>query len=454
MKKCLYISILMAVAALFSSCEQEYTAGTDWGNLEIFRGYMQFSTEVSSRAQLATNMRGKTFGVIGYQYEKTTDWGTKKPLAVPMTDFYDQSVNCNAQNGVCTYDVDDDDTNGDQFKQWEESHYSFFAYYPYNAKGVTLSVPTATNTPTLTFKYPWISKSGRIPVYYDENNNDMYDLMTAEDIDCDGSKNVKLDFQHRLFALEILANNYNETEYKYLYDTSKPVWVYKVDTDGNIILENGNPVIDTDANGNPIQDENPDGTPKYEILKDANGNYVYDLDKNGNKQIVKDASTTINRLSVTISGLQYDTMTIPLSKRSEEPEYISRVNSTNTTIGSKVFDIQDIDLTIPAFNEPIYDEETGKVIAGNGVATSISKMGASNQNGYLMFIPQEEPLEFELLWKEIDGAQSVDRKITSTVKFEEGYLYQLIVNFVGSGITIHLIRAGAWDDRTVTHTFE
>ena len=38
--------------------------------------------------------------------------------------------------------------------------------------------------------------------------------------------------------------------------------------------------------------------------------------------------------------------------------------------------------------------------------------------------------------------------------FEEGYLYQLVVNFVGSGITIHLIRAGAWTDETVYHTFE
>ena len=440
----------MAVAALFSSCEQEYTAGTDWGDWEIFRGYMQFSTEVSSRAQLATSMRGRDFGVIGFQYEKTTDWGTAKVLATPMKDFFNQKVVCNENTGVCSYDVDNAQ-NGEQYKQWEENHYSFFAYSPFNGAGITLSNNSATNTPTLTYKYPW-SSSSKFPVYFDTTDSSMYDLMTAEDIDCDGSRNVKFDFKHRIYALEILANNYNETDLKYVYDTTKPVWVYEVDSDGNIkVDDDGNPIIATEK-GQPIQDTNPDGTPKYEIMRDAQGNYVYELDEDDNRIVLKDAATTISDLSVTISGLQYESMTIPLSKRSEEPEYISR-NKPATAFAAKQFEIQDVDLIIPAFNVPEYDDD-GNIIAGNGIAKSISKMGASNHNGYLMLIPQDEPLEFELFWKEIDGAQGIDRKITSTVKFEEGYLYQLIVNFVGSGITIHLIRAGAWTDETVYHTFE
>ena len=453
MKK-VYISIIIILAALFSSCEQEHTTDSNWGNWDIFRGYMQFSTEVSSRAQLVTSMRGKTFGVIGYQYEKTTDWGTKKPLAVPMSDFYNQKVECGATGG-CTYDIDPNKENN-QFKQWEDNHYSFFAYYPYGAKGVTLSEKTATNTPTLTYKYPWLeleSAGEAINVYSTLFDGYMVDLMTSEDIDCDGSKNVDFDFKHRLFAIEVLANNYNETEFKYVYDETKPVWVYETDESGNYILDDaGNPIIKVE-DGKPVQDTNPDGTPKYEIKRDENGNYVYELDEKGNKIVVgESASTTIQNLSVTISGLQYDSMTIPLSKHADEPAYIKR---NEAKLNSTQFNIQDTRvLTIPAFNEPVYDAETGKVIAGNGIATSISKMGSSNNNGYLMFIPQDEPLEFELFWKEIDGAQGIDRKITSTVKFEEGYLYQLIVNFVGSGITIHLIRAGAWDDRTVIHTFE
>ena len=452
MKKSLYIPILVAFAVALTSCEQEYTQSTNWGDWEIFRGYMQFSTEVSSRAQLATSMRGRDFGVIGFQYEKTTNWGTAKVLATPMDDFFNQYVVCNGSTGVCSYDVDNAQ-NGEQYKQWEENHYSFFAYSPYNNRtGITLSSNTATNTPTLTFKYPWISKS-RIPVYDDTEDSSIYDLMTAEDIDCDGSRNVKFNFKHRLFALEILANNYNETEFKYVYDTTKPVWVYEVDTDGNIVLDgDGNPIIATEK-GQPIQDTNPDGTPKYEIMKDANGNYVYELDENGDRIVLKDAATSIKNLSVTISGLQYDTMTIPLSKRSEEPEYIARSNSSATPIASKQFDIQDVELSIPAFNVPEYDDD-GNIIAGNGIAKSISKMGASNHHGYLMLIPQNEPLTFELFWSEIEGSQGIDREITSTVKFEEGYLYQLVVNFVGSGITIHLIRAGAWTDETVYHTFE
>ena len=416
---------------------------------------MQFSTEVSTRAQLATSMRGRDFGVIGYQFSSTTDWGAAKPLSSPST-FYNQRISCAAATGICTYDVDNT-KDGDQFKQWEDNHYAFFAYYPHNGNGITLSSATATNTPTLTYKYPWLTKN-TVPVYDESMDSQMYDLMTAEDIDCDGSDNVKFDFKHRLFALEVLANNYNETVFEYVYDTTKPVYKYEVDKNGNIVVDaDGNPVFATDADGNKIQDTNPDGTPKYEIMRDENGNYVYATDENSEREdkriVIKDAATSISDLSITISGLQYESMTIPLSMREGEPEFISRYHNTSNPIGSKKFDIQDVDVSIPAFNDPIYDDH-GNIIAGNGIATSISKMGTSNHKGYLMFIPQEEPLEFELLWKEIDAAQGIDRKITSTVQFEAGYLYQLVVNFVGSGITIHLIRAGAWDEEKVYHTFE
>lgn len=411
---------------------------------------MQFSTEVSTRAQLATNMRGKDFGVIGFQYSSTTDWGTAKPTATPMTDFFDQKVSCGSQ-GTCTYDVDGT-KDGDQYKQWEENKYAFFAYYPYGREGIELSNSSLSNTPYLTYTYPWADRT-RVSVYDSTNDYGMYDLMTAEDIDCDGSRNVKLDFKHRLFAIEILANNYNETQFQYVYDETKPVWEYVTD-------ENGKQVIKTDENGNKVQAKNEDGTLKYEILLDENGHKVIATDEDGNKIILKDkdgnlldATTSISNLSVEISGLQYSAITIPMSKQPGEKQYISRTDPEGIKGNTVEFDIQDVELTIPAFNDPEYDDN-GKIIAGDGIAKSISKLGTSSKNGYLMLIPQDEPIKFSLWWREIEPEQSIDRTIEPTVKFEPGYLYQLIVNFIGSGITVHLIKVGAWDDLPVYHTFE
>lgn len=463
MKRGFIISILAISALFLASCEKEPVLQQGDGNYyPIFRGYMQFSTEVSTRAQLATNMRGKDFGVIGYQYSSTSNWGAANTTTIPMADFFNQKVSCSAQ-GSCTYDVDGTMT-GDQYKLWEDSKYTFFAYHPYNGNGngITLSSKTAADTPLLIYTYPWVGED-RIPIYSSAYDASMYDLMTAEDIDCDGSRNVKFDFKHRLFALEVLANNYNETQFQYVYDTTKPVWEYEKDDEGNILMDDdGNPIIKVDASGNKIQATNEDGTPKYEILLDENGHKVIATDADGNKIILKDkdgnlldATVEISDLSVEISGLQYSSMTIPLTTQSGKANYIERNDSGDKVKGKTIqFDIQNVDLKIPAFNDPVYDDETGKVIAGDGVATSISKKGTTRKNGYLMFIPQDEPITFSLLWHEITGVQGIDRTIESTVKFEPGYLYQLIVNFIGSGITIHLIKVGAWDDQTVYHTFE
>lgn len=422
---------------------------------------MQFSTEVSTRAQLATNMRGKDFGVIGFQYSSTTDWGTAKSTATPMTDFFNQKVSCGSQ-GTCTYDVDNNKQNGDQYKQWEKNKYAFFAYYPYGRNDITLSSNTAANTPSLTYTYPWTNRN-RVSVWDPENDSGMYDLMTAEDLDCDGSRNVKLDFKHRLFAIEILANNYNETQFQYVYDTTKPVWEYVTDADGKILVgDDGKPIIKTDpVTGEKVQAKNEDGTLKYEILLDKNGHKVIATDADGNKIILTDPETgkpldatkSVSDLSVDISGLQYSSISIPMSKQPGEKMYISRTDPKSIKGKTIQFDIQDVDLTIPAFNDPEYDDN-GKIIAGDGIAKSISKLGTTSKNGYLMFIPQDEPITFSLKWNEITNVESIDRTIESTVKFEPGYLYQLIVNFVGSGITVHLIKVGAWDDQPVYHTFE
>ena len=385
---------LLAAVLLAISCEQIEQPSINLGELPIHRGYMQFSTGVSSRAQLATDMKGKSFGVLGYQYSSTTNWATAKPVTAPNT-FYNLEVAC-ADNGTCSYDAYPDSDKS--LKEWEEANYSFFAYHPYGGTGVSLSSESTTNTPTLTYTYGWLNPTnqdgwfvtdfqtmdnkGNIKKFNVVNLCDssapVYDVMTAEAIDVNGRGNgtVGLNFKHRMFALEVLANNYNE---------------------------------------------NTEGT--------------------------YDARQSITGLVLTLNGLQHRTMTIPMSMQSGEaaPVY------NGTAPGTRSFLISDPVQTVivPAFNE-IYEGR------GEGIATSVSKLGGRNGNaGYLMLIPQTTGLSGSLNWNQLSNFPgTISTEFSSNIEFKAGKLYQLYINYVGSGITIALIEAGAWDIHDVEHKFE
>lgn len=376
----------------------------DNGKLPIHYGYMQFSTDVSTRAQLVTDMKGKSFGVLGYQYSPTTNWATAKPIALPSV-FYNQMVSC-GENGTCSYDAYPLDSDK-SLKEWEEGNYSFFAYHPYtdnnNNTGITLSTSTTTNTPTLTYTYPWLNGTGKSWFISDfgtvalqkestpqnitvdvvnlcDASAPVYDVMTAEAIDVNGRGNgtVNMDFKHRMFALEVLANNYNE---------------------------------------------NSEGT--------------------------HDARQSITSLVLTLNGLQHRTMTIPLSMQGDEadPVYGGAAPGTRSFL---ITDPYKGGIEIPAFNEVTEDGR------GAGVATSVSKLGGRNNNaGYLMLIPQTTGLTGSLHWAELKNFPgTISTSFSSNIEFKAGRLYQLYINFVGDGITIALIEAGAWDVFDVEHKFE
>lgn len=413
MKRYSIFAIISTLTLLFTSCEQEPQPTWPDGELPIFNGYMQFSTEVSTRSDLATNMRGRDFGVLGYSYSYTSNWETAKKLATPDI-FYNQKVSCN-ENGICSYDINNEE-GGNQLVPWNATKwYTFFAYSPYNGGGITLSERDVVNTPYLTYGYAWLDEallSGEITAH---GNNQMFDLMTAEAADADGSTNVGLNFKHRLFAIEVLANNYNESAFE---------MEQKID-------ENGNPVVDNA------------GKPVMVVKRDSDGKPILLLDGEGKP--VNDQSKKISGMTLTIKGLTHTSMTIPLSMRSGEKE-IEYTSSDQLKNKAVKFNIQNQEVTIPAFNDPQPDGR------GEGVATSISKFGCDKNDGYLMFIPQNEALSFTVDWPE--APDDFKETIDSSINFEAGKLYQIIINFVGSGITIALIEAGAWDYQTVIHRFE
>lgn len=420
MKRYIIFAIIAVSALLFASCEQEVQPTYPNGELPIFRGYMQFSTEVSTRSDLATNMRGRDFGVLGYSYPYTSNWETARVLATPDT-FYNQKVSC-GDRGLCVYDINGNPEDGNQLTPWDATKwYTFFAYYPYGGKGISLTGSEVTNVPFLTYEYAWLKDAVDGIDINVPRNDQMFDLMTAESADNDGTTNVGLNFKHRLFAIEVLANNYNESEFE---------MVQKVD-------EEGSPVVDKD--GNPVMIVKRDADNKAILAKDADGN------------VISDRSQTIKGMTLTIKGLTHTSMTVPLSMRKDEMEKIEYYPSGDGAVyplqdKEIMFHIQNKEAIIPAFNDPQPDGR------GEGVATSISKLGCAEGDGYLMFIPQNHSLEFTINWT--NAPSNFERKINPTINFEAGKLYQIIINFVGEGITIALIEAGAWDYQSVTHTFE
>ncbi len=414
MRRYIIFAFIAVSALLLASCEQESQPTYPNGELPIFNGYMQFSTEVSTRSDLATNMRGRDFGVLGYSYSYTTNWGTAMSLATPDT-FYNQQVLCGA-DGICRYDINSEE-DGNQLKPWDATKwYTFFAYSPYDGEGITLSDSNATGTPYLTYKYAWLDDEALKGATIDLHNEPhMFDLMSAQAIDLDGSNNVTFNFKHRLFAIEVLANNYNESEFE---------MERKVGDDGNPVLDkDGKPimVVKRDENNKPILAKGADGKP------------------------IKDAKQEITDLVLRIKGLTNDTISFPLQGSSGVVCDCSTQDLSEKTIAFKV---SHYPIEIPAFNDPTPDGR------GEGVATSISKLSSDNGTGYIMLIPETAKLDFAVNWTQAASFTNIQNTFDSDMDFEAGKLYQIIINFVGSGITIALIEAGAWDYQSVTHTFE
>ena len=414
--------ILLLAILLLASCDSDEPK-INGNDFPISYGYMQFYTGVSSRAQLATDMKERNFGVLGYKYSATTTWDAAKALATPNI-FYNQQVSCDG-NGICTYDISSEA--GVQLKPWEDNNYAFFAYHPYNGAGIELSESGKTNTPMLTYTYGWLNpqssdgwySSNTKTINVCHSNVPVFDLMTAEAIDVNGSGEgrVAFDFKHRLCAIEVLANNYNENEYE-----------YETNADGSFKLDNkGNKIIKTDGNGNKI--------------------------------IKTSARQQISNLTLTLTGLAHSSMTIPLSmieeeEEEEEEDKHKREYEYGDSIppGERItFKISEDAVEIPAFNETVDGY-------GAGIAKSISLHGSKN-GGYIMLIPQassNQDIKGKLNWAELKNftGNNVSTEFTSTIDFEPGRLYQIYINFVGSGITIALIEAGAWNPLDVTHTFE
>lgn len=174
------------VAALSVSCNDPIFESTD----ETPGRFVTFSMgSNNTRAIPIAQLRGEDFGVKAFLLN--TQWASGGYNAKPATNWNDVRVSC-SNSGICTYTP----------KQlWEDdTYYSFFAFYPYNAPCITVSDSDKESTPFLEYK----------PSPDDPTQH--RDVMVASRFDCTAvnTGQVRLQFSHVLFCINLAVNNYND----------------------------------------------------------------------------------------------------------------------------------------------------------------------------------------------------------------------------------------------------
>lgn len=294
-------------------------------------GYIKFTTGVESRAPIITDMKGKSFGVIGFTYPEYQTWTSARILAAPNL-CHNLQVNCN-EDAVCSY-------TGSMF--WDlVSHHTFFAYYPINMNGVEISGANQMDTPFVNYTLP-LTADGTV------NPDNLMDIMTASSIDQTvRNGNVKLQFHHRLCCIDVVARNYNED------------------------------------------------------------------------------AQTISDLLVTINGIQYTNVQIPMHK------------------GDTKFSPN------PSGTAP---ESVKFAILSDEVSVTKNEVKSISSDKNIMLVPQTESLSGMVTFKR--NGESVTESFSSDFTFEEGKKYSIIISFTGDDVVVLMVQAGLWDDEEVTYEFE
>lgn len=194
----LYIFIIAALAMV--SCSKT-PAGNDENIGMKLPKYIYFDAAAATKGPLIEDMTGKDFGVIGFKY--TSNWDTYKALGTPMAEFYKTTItDSDDRDGVFRYTP---------LVNWVAGNrYTFFAYYPCEQistapTGVSVVGNQSTqNTPRITYTVRSGAKS---------DQSKLLDVMTAMVKDTDNSSDgvVGFHFYHKLFCIEVVARNYDET---------------------------------------------------------------------------------------------------------------------------------------------------------------------------------------------------------------------------------------------------
>ena len=196
------------------SCERNDVLGDEDINIPIpENGYIFFDTGINSRGSLVHGTElNDDFSVLGYKYIESSWYGIESMASQASSSIYrvfnHTPLFVDNENGYDDFDNDDK-----TLVEWENKKYTFFAWYPVitdenkaylswssrNSEGEVVDGKTKEGTPYITYTLNRSDATKHI------------DVMTASKVNHrvgNSNKNVTLNMQHRLSALEIIARSY------------------------------------------------------------------------------------------------------------------------------------------------------------------------------------------------------------------------------------------------------
>lgn len=419
MKRFIHIFAVVTFLFTFASCEGEldYDKDDDVPNSEEIilpaGNYISFHADVNSRASLQTSQYiTEPFGVYGYQYDFNNTWNAQRVLATPNV-FWNLNgstklpLKVSYNNGVYNYTADGaDGETMDPNKQvnWTSNRYAFWAYYPYDGYNSNFSVSSMTSegAPYVTYTVDRTT------------TKNMYDVMTGgvSQITAANSGNtVSFTMYHRLSAVDVSISNVYEHEY---------------DVDGVNHIEDVDIVItDLKLTFNNL---------KYSSAK------IF-LEQNKNIPALNTVLTTAADMSATyqLVGTNSDIA----ASDTITPTTTVKTNLTADNGATMTF--------IPQETDSLSVTVTGRYyMIGKTTNARISKLRV-NEDG--------EPLDSNGNVTKDENAFVYDNEFTINKETNfnqalvEGTRYYIVLNFTSEAVSINIITAEAWDEKTVDYEF-
>lgn len=422
MRRFIHIFTVVTFLFTFASCEGEldYDKDNDAPNSEEIilpaGNYISFHADVNSRASLQTSQYiTEPFGVYGYQYDFNNTWNAHRVLATPNV-FWNLNLNGSTKlplkvsynnNGVYNYTADgayDGTMDTNQQVNWTSNRYAFWAYYPYeyNSSYFSVSSMTSEGAPYVTYTVDRTT------------TENMYDVMTggvSQVTAANSGNTVSFTMYHRLSAVDVSISNVYEHEY---------------------VVEGVNHIEDVDIVITDLK-------LTFNNLKYSSAKIFLEQDKN--IPALNTVLTTAADMSATyqLVGTNLD---IPAS---------ATITPT-TTVKTNLTADNDATMTfIPQETTDLSVKVTGSYyMIGKTTHERIRKLRV-NEDG--------EPLDSNGNVTKDENAFVYDNEFTINKQTNfnqalvEGTRYYVVLNFTSEAVSINIITAEAWDEKTVDYEF-
>jgi hypothetical protein len=403
--------------------------------------YITFYADANTRASLlTTNYIEQPFGVYGYKYDFSSTWNGQRAMAVPNV-FWNLKgstkvpLKVSYNGGLYEYNAAEGSPNRDGSGQvnWSSSRYAFWAYYPYEDYSnpyfnsyFTVSGMEQEGAPNLTYTVDrgTFGANGDVTTYGSTSN--MYDVMTGgiSQVTAASSGNtVTFTMYHRLSAVDVSINN----AYQHEYQVDGVNYTEDVDiviTDLKLHFEN---LKYSEAK---IFLERDKSIPALNTVLTA-------PTKSEDGETVLDPSQMVANYQL-IGGTDPDIgPTVTVGPTTSKFNLTTEAGATMTFIPQETSDLR-------------VTADISYHMVGATSGAQISKLRVNDEG---------EPLDSEGNVTDDPSKFIYDNAftITKTTDFKQPLVettrYFIVLNFTSEAVSINIITADAWDERTVDYEF-